>query len=529
MNTLVDTITQRRDLGYQFTNSPRKVNILQYADDTCIVANCPASCQHLLSRVSDWLKWSGMTAKVPKCQCIALQSSTGKLVDPHLTLNGNTIPFTTQAVRFLGMQVQVPTNSNSARQVIISRLQGMLTAIDETPLTRKQKLLLYSGGVCPRMTWPLLIQEFPATWMEQEVDSLVTRYLKKWSGLGRPGNTALLHLPRAKGGLNLPCLSSLHRKLQVSRQCQLRMSQDSCVRFLADRNLQQELRLTRKRFRPAGIARDTLATNTGTTKKTIIRSAKAVVMDDINTSLLDNLHSLERQGQLSRSTRPECALPWARAVQSLPEEQMKFALNAAVDVLPHNANQHLWRKKNTPSCPLCGGYQTLLHVLNNCSVARDSRRYNIRHDAVLNAIATAVSSNIPSTTTLTVDTGDNYSFPLHIVPTNLRPDMVWWDDTHKSLCLAELTVCFETNFEQAALRKSAKYLDLLQQAQAGGYDTTLITLQVGSRGVPDLPGFETLATVLAMTAKDLTKLLQSVAREALTGSFRIWCSRNRQT
>ena len=119
----------------------------------------------------DWLQWSGMVAKIPKCQCLALQGSTGKLVDPHLSLNGVPIPFSADPVRFLGMQVQVPRNDGSAREAVLSRLQVMLTSIDETPLTRKQKLLLYSGGVCPRLTWPLLIQEFPTIWMDRQVDS----------------------------------------------------------------------------------------------------------------------------------------------------------------------------------------------------------------------------------------------------------------------------------------------------------------------------------------------------------------------
>jgi hypothetical protein len=39
----------RIDLGYQFSNSPRRVNILQYADDTCLVSNSPTPCQYLLS------------------------------------------------------------------------------------------------------------------------------------------------------------------------------------------------------------------------------------------------------------------------------------------------------------------------------------------------------------------------------------------------------------------------------------------------------------------------------------------------
>ena len=58
------------------------------------------------------------------------------------------------------------------------------------------------------------------------------------------------------------------------------------------------------------------------------------------------------------------------------------------------------------------------------------------------------------------------------------------------------------NFEDAALRKSAKYLDLADQAELNGYHTTLLTLQVGSRGVPDYASFSRLATLLDMSARD---------------------------
>ena len=156
------------------------------------------------------------------------------------------IPFSTGPVRFLGMEVQVPKNSSAARQTVLTRLQEMLQAIDESLLLRKQKLLLYSRGVCPRLSWPLIIQEFPTTWMERQVDSLVTGYLKRWSGLGKSANTALLYLPRSLGGLNLSSPSTLHKRLQVSQQCQL----------LTSRGLKQELSLMRKKFRPAMEARE---------------------------------------------------------------------------------------------------------------------------------------------------------------------------------------------------------------------------------------------------------------------------------
>ena len=150
MNTLVDTISTTVDIGYQFSGSLRRVNIMQYADDTCLVANSPASCQYLLSKVGDWLDWTGMSAKVPKYQCISLEGSTGKLNDPHLHLSGAS--FTKDPVRFLGLNVQVTSHHVSPRSSIINRLQDMLTAVDKAPVTRRQKLRLYSAGVCPRLS-----------------------------------------------------------------------------------------------------------------------------------------------------------------------------------------------------------------------------------------------------------------------------------------------------------------------------------------------------------------------------------------
>ena len=142
----------------------------------------------------------------------------------------------------------------------------------------------------------------------------------------------------------------------------------------------------------------------------------------------------------------------AQALMELSDEHRKFAINSAVDTLPHNANLHLWRKRNDDVCPLCGDRQTLIHVLNACPVALQARRYNHRHDTVLRKIVAVVSDHLLQTETLTSDLSD-YQFPHHIVPTSLRPDIAWWDDTRKKLSLAELTICFETSFKGAAERK----------------------------------------------------------------------------
>ena len=527
MNTLVDTLQSRLDLGYHISNSKHKVNVLQYADDTCLVADSPASCQHLLTLSSDWLQWANMKAKVPKCHCLSLKGSTSRLSNPHLTLDGVEVPFSQSAVRFLGLNIQVPHDNTNTKLNLLSSLSRMMEVIDTSLVTRKQKLLLYRAGVCPRLSWPLLTEELPTTWLEREMDTRVTRFLKKWSGLSKSVNTALLYLPQPKGGLNLRLPSTLYKALQVSRQSQLLTSRDHCVRHLAERNLRQELLRTRKKFLPAALVRSTLADNPDHNKKSLSKAAKAKVLDIVSTDHLKHLQSLDRQGQLSRSLHPKCASIWASVVQHLPDTLMKFSLNAAVDMLPHNSNLFLWKKKESPACMLCQNNQTLLHVLNNCPVARDLRCYNARHDAVLSVLASVIQETLSSPTTFTVDIGDQYNFPLHITPTDLQPDMVWWNDTVKSLYLMELTVCFESNFDDAAKRKLSKYNELSEQAKHNGYSTTLLAIQMGSRGVPDYPSFQRLAKETGMSREQLSRLIKNATKAALTESYSIWCFRNR--
>lgn len=141
MNTLIDTLQTRLDLGYTISTSDHQVNLQQYADDTCLLANSQASCQHLLDMVDRWLQWSGMRAKIPKCHSMAIQSSTGRSTDPKLQLAGGTIPYAGSGpVRFLGMQVNIPHDSAQAKETLSRHLQELMQKVDSCPVTRQQKL-----------------------------------------------------------------------------------------------------------------------------------------------------------------------------------------------------------------------------------------------------------------------------------------------------------------------------------------------------------------------------------------------------
>ena len=528
INTLVDTLNIRSDLGYSFSRSQKPINLLQYADDTCIIGNSPASCQHLVNIMSTWLQWAGMEAKLPKCANLGLQASTGKKIDPKLSLGDQHIPYTLNGYKFLGLMIDVPSDISKSRKAVVTRLHNMLKKVDGCPLTRKQKFLVYKAGVCPRLSWLLTIEEFPISWVEKDLDPLVSRFLKKWTGMARSANTALLYLPQKDGGLNLPIISSLHKQLQISRQSHLLTSHDSSIRHMSEKAMQKDLSLSRMKFRASRKVRETMILDPSLSGKQLAKVTKHLMKEEEIANNLSDLQNLEKQGHMSRCSPPDAAKVWAKALEGVCDEYLKFALNSAVDTLPHKANLYLWKKHNNSSCPLCGEKQTLIHVLNACKVARDERRYNPHHDAILSLIVTFLTSKISPTAHLTSDLG-SYIFPQHIVSTDLRPDIVWWDDSLKKIILMELTVCFESSFQHAAERKTTKYEDVVVRARSSGYRGQIITLEVGSRGVIGGGGFSCLRAEFNIKEREMSNLLIKISRTAIEESYKIWCRRNTTT
>ena len=148
------------------------------------------------------------------------------------------------------MPIRVHSNNNSARCALLDNLKQMLKAINSSPVTRQQKLCLYKQGVCPRLTWPLQVEEFPLSWLEKELQPVATKFLKRWAGLTRSANTAILFLPAKKGGLALPSLVSLYKKLKSSLMAQFFSSSNPNIRQVAKLRLETESASVRAKFRP---------------------------------------------------------------------------------------------------------------------------------------------------------------------------------------------------------------------------------------------------------------------------------------
>ncbi|CAI8036211.1 hypothetical protein GBAR_LOCUS20310 [Geodia barretti] len=182
----------------------------------------------------------------------------------------------------------------------------------------------------------------------------------------------------------------MYKKQQASRMVQLFMSGDPGVRKAADEREKQ-----RSKFKPAMFV-DDLHIDRAQTRRALSGAVKTLLAEEEADQNHLHLCQLSSQREMARVWGEYSPQLWVKAVQSLPPEVMKFAINASSNTLPTNANLHLWGKKNSDVCRLCQeARQSLSHVLNNCQVAMELRRYSKRHDEVLKVIGAFIRANRP--------------------------------------------------------------------------------------------------------------------------------------
>ena len=55
--------------------------------------------------------------------------------------------------------------------------------VDALCIRRWQKIKIYQLYVCSSMSWLLGLLDLPLSWVERNIDTIITRFLKKWVGL----------------------------------------------------------------------------------------------------------------------------------------------------------------------------------------------------------------------------------------------------------------------------------------------------------------------------------------------------------
>ena len=112
------------------------------------------------------------------------------------------------------------------------------------------------------------------------------------------------------------------------------------------------------------------------------------------------------------------------------------------------------------------------------------RHYNARHNAVLEVIEKGIRPHLSEGDSLLslVDLPNihPYTFP----PILICHLILFFGtiETELYACLVELTICYESRYEEAQIHKANKCADLIEEIKERDFITDLITLEVGSRG-----------------------------------------------
>ncbi|RXN24825.1 hypothetical protein ROHU_021965 [Labeo rohita] len=253
-------------------------------------------------------------------------------------------------------------------------------------------------------------------------------------------------------------------------------------------------------------------------------------------------------------------ITWAD-LWKLSQTRLSFLIRATYDTLPSPQNLHRWYGTEE-LCQLCGHQSpSLQHILSGCKTALTQGRYRWRHDRVLRKLAEVIEGrrlevNKASSLTsdqpvqfvreggealcsiirersllspggewdLRVDISHQLKFPQQIAITSLRPDIVIWSTTTKSVIMAELTVPWEDGIEAAFERKKEKYADLAAACTQAGWRAYTFPVEVGCRGFTGTSTQRFLKT-LGVRGHKLQKALKDLAEEAEQGSFWLWLRR----
>jgi len=590
----VNTKSNREHCAYKFkADNTMALLLAAYADDLELVTITPQQNQELLGVSESWFLWTrGMRMKPPKCVAFAAKrfpSPTDQFTpftkheyspyDPQLRIYGETILAVGQtSFKYLGKLIHATDRATKDMRLVRESVMKWIALIDQTPLLNAHRLWLYSNYLVSKISWWLTVCECQVHFC-RKLDRAVLPFLKKWGGIPKPGNTAILFCgTHSRPGLNTRTITTTWQAMQVVKCRLLQNSADPRSNFIYHEQSKREHASLSNAFAPTvALASITALSQQPSARpqrlglgveqntRQIKLSASKYFSELDNQSRLSHSKTLQMQGKWAEwDARCSHDLTWQKLVHGMTDGMLKWHLNAPNNSLPSWDNLRRWSQSRlSANCKCCGKPNpTLLHVLNHCPVALNQGRFSWRHDSVLDVIFTAITTFAQSITTPTANsitfvrvgekgsaqpqtppkpgllpkatdwvlTQDKKScpapFPPHIAITNQRPDIVLYSPSLRKVVMIELTCPIEDNIEGAyASSKRARYADLERECIANGWSTHLYTVVVGSRGYCAGSVRECLLE-LGLDRTTANKTVQEASSAASRCSYIIFTRRN---
>ena len=483
----------------------------QFADDATVISGGEKENQILLNRFTIWCRWSDMIIRVDKCSTFGIKKQLTKSIQylPKLFVNNCLVPRVEigESFRYLGRYFNFNMSDNDHKSEILDTLTDFLNKIDQLPLHPKNKIRLYSQYVLSKISWHFTISDIGKTWVNETLDPIVSKYIRKWLEFPISATLSNILLPYNRFGLNVVLPPTKFLQCQTISRKALQSSPNEDINKLWTETSNYK-----------NIQYDTYK-NT----KDVLSTIRKQHEDKLS-------HHLISQGSFFSNVMKYSTISfnsiWSSVQSKLPKNIFNFTIRYINNTLPTRKNLHKWGVSTTSECAFCLSPESLLHIVAGCKTYLNEGRFTWRHDSVLNLIASTLKSLNYSN--LYVDL-PGYLSPSVITGDTLRPDLVL-TIANKCIYILELTIGFESNLQTNATRKREKYQDLINKQLNYYEEAKFVNVSISSLGV-----FSETSLDLIEMLKDLEMdmhcrkyLVRKIINTCIRSTYYIFCKRNKE-
>ena len=481
-------------------------------------------------------------------KCISYLFDGSKCLQKGIVLSkGVTRSITEGGTKFLGklIGVSLSATKRSANKRMVGRITELLSATDTLRIRGEYRLWIYRNYILSLLRFHLSVDAVTPTAISK-MESMATRYLKRWLHLPRSATRVVLYYP----GICCPSVSNVTREAKISLLSCISASSDPKLQELGVHlHLGQEfLQFQDCDYSILSTARKQLSSLP--TARSLYVTAKTQLLSEVKSTSEDHLQTLSVQCKFADSAELETSCrTWNRLLSSMHPGQLSFLLRAASDTLPTAMNLRRWNIQCHAKCVLCDSSRpTTAHVLGGCPVALSQERYTYRHNLVIQSLVDSfirvyidlpyirVYADLPN---LRASESPPSTLPPNVIVTPFRPDIVIHNTVTSSILLFELTCPLDSahHLEQARSRKQnkAEYHQILSELDRLNVTNFYETLEISVLGHFQQFSVTNTYNVLHFIDKDINitrslvrRMLDDASKVCMTASQRIFMARDCQ-
>ena len=148
-----------------------------------------------------------MKIRVDKCSAFGIKKACTSSVQylPKLILNHDVLPTIAKgdSFKYLSRHFNFSIANHDHMSEVLDPFSSLISKIGIIPCHPKNKLLLHYRFVLSKVSWHFTIANLGKTWVAENLDNLVSSYVRQWLDLPISATLSSLALPKAKYGINL--------------------------------------------------------------------------------------------------------------------------------------------------------------------------------------------------------------------------------------------------------------------------------------------------------------------------------------